>query len=359
MALIEVAQGKRPAETYIYGGKVLNVYSGEVLPLNIAVHQGRIAYTGAQRSMVGPDTRTIDASGFVLTPGYVNAHDHSDVLTTPTTHSAEALRRGSTTIFYNGRHIPFLTGPKEYRQIIDELSALPVKLFFGIDIAKGAFRLTAGTEEDYEAVRYLLTSTRTFGLNEVVRWAEVIGGDSVLLQKLTLALQQGKTVEGHTAGASYDKLNALVAAGFQSCHESINLQEVLNRLRLGLYAMLRCSSIRPHDLPDMLRAITESGVSSNRLILVPDGMIPSDCMEKGNMDFVVASAIDAGVEPVTAYQMASLNPATHFGMDGEIGGIAPRRWADILFLRDLREPTPLRVMSSGEMVVEDGRLTVD
>ncbi|MDP2659108.1 MAG: adenine deaminase C-terminal domain-containing protein [Dehalococcoidia bacterium] len=359
IAMVEVAQGKRPADTYIYGGDVVNVYSGEVLPQNIAVHRGRIAYVGAQRSMVGPDTRTIDASGFVLTPGYVNAHDHSDVLTTPTTHSAEALRRGSTTIFYNGRHIPFLVGPEEYRQIIDQLSALPVKLFFGIETGKGGYRLTQDTGEDYEAVRYLLTSPRIFGLHEVVRWAEVIGGDRSLLQKLTLVLQHGKTVEGHTAGASYDKLNALVAAGFQTCHESISLQEVLNRLRLGLYAMLRCSSIRPHDLPDMLRAITESGVSSSRLILVPDGMIPSDSIEKGNMDFVVASALDAGVEPVTAYQMATLNPATHFGMDGEIGGIAPRRWADILFLRDLREPTPVRVMSSGEMVVEDGRLTVD
>ncbi|MDO8691528.1 MAG: adenine deaminase C-terminal domain-containing protein [Dehalococcoidia bacterium] len=359
MALVEVAQGKRPAETYIYGGDVLNVYSGEVLPLNIAVYGGRIAYAGAQRNMVGPDTRTIDASGFVLTPGYVNAHDHGDVLTTPTTHAAEALRRGSTTIFYNGRHIPFLVSPEEYRQMIDELSALPLKLFFGIDTGIGAYRLTPDTWEDSEAVRCLLSSPRIFGLHEVVRWAEVIGGDRALLQKLTLALQHGKSVEGHTAGASYDKLNALAAAGIQTCHESISLQEVLNRLRLGLYAMLRCSSIRPHDLPDMLRAITESGVSSSRLILVPDGMIPSDCIEKGDMDYLVASALDAGVEPVTAYQMATLNPATHFGMDGEIGGIAPRRWADILFLRDLREPTPVRVMSSGEMVVEDGRLTVD
>ena len=359
VALVEVAQGKRPAETYIYGGDVLNVYSGEVLPLNIAVYGGRIAYAGAQRNMVGPDTRSIDASGFVLTPGYVNAHDHSDVLNTPTTHSAEALRRGATTIFYNGRHVPFLVGPEEYHLIIDELSALPIKLFFGIEIAEGAYRLTADTEEDYEAVRRLLSSPRIFGLHEVVQWAEVIGNNRVLLQKMALALQQGKTVEGHSAGASYDKLNALVAAGFQSCHESISLQEILNRLRLGLYAMLRCSSIRPNDLPDMLRAISESGVSSSRLILVPDGMIPSDCVEKGNMDFVVASALDAGIEPATAYQMATLNPATHFGMDGEIGGIAPRRWADILFLRDLREPTPIRVMSSGEMVVEDGRLAVD
>lgn len=359
LGLIAVAQGKLPADVYISGGRVLNVYSGEVLAQNVALYEGRIAYVGLQQTMVGPNTKTIDASGQYLAPGYVNAHDHGDNLSTPTTHALEALRRGTTTIFFNGRQIPFLVEPEAYRLMIEELSRLPIKLFFGVDTADGAFHQRSGTVEDLEAFRSLLSHGRVFGLNEVVRWVDVMAGDRTLLLKLLLTLQAGKTVEGHTAGATYDKLNALAAAGVQSCHEGINLQDVLNRLRLGMYVLLRCSSIRPDDLPDMLRAITEHGVSTSRLALVPDGLVPPDTVGKGNMDFLVAGALAAGVEPATAYQMATLNPATHFGMDGEIGGIAPRRWADILFLKDLHEPTPNRVMSGGELVVEEGKLIVD
>ncbi len=359
IGLVEVAQGRIPADTYISGGRVLNVYSGEILSQNIAIHRGRIAYVGLQETMVGPGTKTIDATGYYLVPGYVNSHEHSDVVTTPTTHAQELLRRGTTTVFYNGRHVPFLLGPDEYLEMVKELSRLPVKLFFGIEAGLGAYDLVQGSPEDIDSVRALLSSDRIFGLHEVVRWTEVIGGDQTLLQKLQLTRERGKLVEGHAAGASYDKLNALAAAGFDSCHESINLQDVLNRLRLGLYVMLRCSSIRPDDLPDLLRVVTEQGLSSGRLILVPDGMMPPDTIEKGNMDYLVAGALEAGVDPATAYQMATLNPATHYGVDGDIGGIAPRRWADILFLRDIREPTPYRVMSNGEIVVDEGRLLIE
>lgn len=359
LRLVDVAQGKQPADLYVSGGQVLNVYTGEIIKANIAVSDERIAYVGLQETMVGPNTRKIDASGSFLVPGYVNAHDHGDVLSTPTTHSMEALRRGTTTIFYNGRHLPFFVSPSGYRRIIEELADLPTKLYFGVETAEGAYRIVADRQQELDTVAELLSSDRIFGLHEVVRWTDVLAGDAHLLQKLTLALQAGKTVEGHTAGASYDKLAALAASGYQSCHESINLQDVLNRLRLGLYVMLRCSTIRPDDLPDMLRSITEMGLSSNRLMLVPDGMVPSDDIEKGNMDYLVDRTIAAGVDPITAYQMATINPATHFGMDGEIGGIAPRRWADILFLTDLSHPTPFRVLSKGVIVADEGRLTVD
>ncbi len=357
--LMEVAQGKRPAEAYIAGGQVLNVYSGEVLSQNIAIHRGRIAYVGVQETMVGPHTRVIDASGFYLTPGYVNAHEHGDVLSTPSVLAQEMLRRGTTTIFFNGRQVPFLLGYQEYGRLIDEMTGLPVKLLWGIETGMGIHGLPSGGMADEGAVRGLLARDRIFGLHEVVRWTDVIAGDPVLLQTIAITRLHNKRVEGHTAGASYDKLNAVVAGGVHSCHESISLQEVLNRLRLGLFVMLRCSSIRPDDLPDMLRAITEIGVNTSRLALVPDGLVPADVLEKGNMDYLVAMALAAGVDSMTAYRMATLNPATYFGLDGEVGGIAPRRWADILFLRELTEPTPIRVMCNGEIVAEEGRLLVE
>ena len=354
--LLEVAQGKRAAEAYIAGGQVLNVYSGEVLPQNIAVHRRRIAYVGLQQAMVGPDTRVIDASGYYLVPGYVNAHEHGDVLYTPTTLAQEVLGRGTTTIFCNGRHIPFLMGPKEFGQMVEELSSLPIKLFWGIETGRGAYRLGPDDLLAQEPLVELLNLERVFGLHEVVRWTDVVGGDPTLLQVIVTSNQHARRVEGHTAGASYDKLNAVAAAGVHSCHESINLQDVLNRLRLGLYVMVRCSSIRPNDLPDMLGAVTKLGLSTSRLILVPDGLIPADVVEKGNMDYLVARTLEAGVAPSTAYQMASLNPATYFGVEGDLGGIAPRRWADILFLEDLRKPTPVRVMSNGQIVADGGSL---
>jgi adenine deaminase len=167
-------------------------------------------------------------------------------------------------------------------------------------------------------------------------------------------LKAGKTIEGHTAGASEKKLTAYVANGVSSCHEPINADQVLTGLRMGLHIMVREGSIR-RDLEEIAK-IKDTGVDLRRLILATDGASSADLIEKGYMEYVVQKAIDCGFEPIAAIQMATLNVAEHFSLDGLIGGIAPGRYADLVIIPDIRTIDAKVVISNGKVVAKDGSL---
>jgi adenine deaminase len=153
-------------------------------------------------------------------------------------------------------------------------------------------------------------------------------------------------------------LNAVAAGGIDACHEAITKQEVLDRLRLGFWTILRHSSLRP-DIPELARAITEDGIDTRRVMLTVDGPAPRSIAEGGFIDEALRQCVAAGVTPMEAIQMATINPATYYGLDRELGGIAPGRRADLLILPDLTSFRPSRVMLEGREVAVDGRLTVD
>jgi adenine deaminase len=172
-----------------------------------------------------------------------------------------------------------------------------------------------------------------------------------------IALTKGlkKRVDGHTAGAKYDKLNRIAMAGVDSCHESINGQDILDRLRLGFYVMLRESSLR-QDLSLLLKTVAENRVLTNRLMLTTDGSMPAFYQAHGITDHLIRIALEEGMDPVSAYQMVTINPAVYFGLDHKIGGIAPGRDADMVILEGIRNPTPETVISRGRIVSEQGSL---
>jgi adenine deaminase len=175
-----------------------------------------------------------------------------------------------------------------------------------------------------------------------------------LLPRFEQALVAGKTLEGHSAGARDKKLAAYVAGGISSCHEPINAAQVLERLRMGLHIMVREGSIR-RDLAEIAK-IKDTGIDLRRLILSTDGVEPRDLIGKGYMEFVLRKAIDCGFDPVAAVQMATLNVAEHFSMDGYIGGIAPGRYADLVIIPDIHTIEAKMVISSGRVVAENGKL---
>jgi adenine deaminase len=163
----------------------------------------------------------------------------------------------------------------------------------------------------------------------------------------------GKTLEGHSAGAGDKKLAAYVAGGITSCHEPINAEQVLERLRLGLHILVREGSIR-RDLAEIAK-IKDNGIDLRRLILSTDGVEPRDLIEKGYMEFVLQKAIDCGFDPISAVQMATLNVAEHFSLDSLIGGIAPGRFADMVMIPDIKTIKARLVISSGKVIARDGR----
>lgn len=201
----------------------------------------------------------------------------------------------------------------------------------------------------------LLDSPWVVAAGELTRWPEAGEGNAALLQRLALAPGRRKRIEGHTAGASADKLAGLAAAGISSCHEPISAREALDRARMGIAVMLRQSSLRP-DLNVLLAALKEAPGLTSRVMLTTDGGSPAFIAEHGFVDHLVRLAMEAGIPPVDAYRMVTLNPATYFGLDQEIGGIAPGRYADLLLLQDLGEPRPAMVIARGRVAARDGKL---
>jgi adenine deaminase len=352
--LIRVSRGAAPADRYVRGGLLLNVYTSEVYPANVAISGERIAYVGARDDMVGPRTEIIDAAGHTLVPGYVEPHAHPWNLATPAALARHVLPLGTTTIFGDTLSVYELGGERGFERAAAALSRGPLK-FFWLIRPHGQTRTTADARRyPVAAVRRMLGHPWSAALGEVTRWSDVVAGRRGMLDRLALAPAAGKRIEGHTAGAGVEKLGALAAAGISSDHEPITAQEALDRARQGFALMLRHSSLRP-DLRGLLGPFVKSG-ALGRLMLTTDGSTPAFVAEHGFVDNLVRLALAEGVPPMEAYRMVTLNPATYFGKDADLGGIAPGRYADILLLADLLEPHPAAVIARGRLAARDGRL---
>jgi adenine deaminase len=353
-ALAAVARGEAKADRYVRGGLLLNVYTGELYPANVALKGERIAYVGLSEQMLGPRTEVIEAGGHTLVPGYIEPHAHPWNLATPAALARHVLPLGTTTIVADNLAVYELAGLRGFEAVVSALARGPLKFYWMV-------RPHAQSRSRGEAARFSLTAVRRMLANrwavavgEVTRWPDVWAGRPALLERLALAPARGKRIEGHTAGASAERLSALAAGGLTSDHEPITAQEALERARVGIALMLRQSSLRP-DLRDLLEPFVKSGDFS-RLMLTTDGSTTAFVAERGFVDALVRLAMDEGVPPVEAYRMVTLNPATYYGKDSDLGGIAPGRYADVLLLRDLSDPCPAAVIAAGRVVAREGRL---
>ena len=355
--LLAVASGREPADLYLDGATLLNVYSGELYPANVAVKGRRIAYVGRSRGMVGPGTQVLSLPGRILAPGYIEPHTHITGMATPEEFAREALRTGTTTLVADTLQILLHAPPDRIPRLLTLLSDMPVLVLWSLRL-HGSSHLPDESMFAPERIRRLLDVDAVRAVGEVTRWPAVYYGDEDLLQKIAMALASGRRVEGHAPGTSYERLVALGAAGWSSDHEAITAEEIVHRLRAGMYTMLRHLSLRP-DLPLLAPAITEERARSGRLMLTADGPEAVTIVEQGYLSHVIRQAIRSGVPPVLAYQMATINPAAYFGLDEEIGGIGPGRRADIVILTDLRDPAPECVVARGEVAVRDGRVVAE
>lgn len=354
--LIETARGERPAELFVRGGTIANVYSGELHAGNVAVTGGRIAYVGEGEGAIGPETLVVEAAGMVVAPGYVEAHFHPWVLYNPVSLVEAVLPLGTTTIFADNLFFYMQMGPDGFRAMIEDLKELPLTYLWMARLTSQA--MFPGEDEMFalEKVEPLLRRDDVVGTAEVTRWPALAAGDPNLVAGIRAAKALGKIVDGHTGGASEARLQPVVAAGIDADHEAITKREVLNRLRLGVWTMLRNSSLRP-DLPELLRAVTEDGVSTQRLMMTTDGPSPEFLADCGLMDGMLRVAVENGVPPIQALQMVTINPATLFRIDGQVGGLGIGRRADILLLPDLESFRPEIVITQGRVVAENGKLT--
>jgi len=349
--LLEVAAGRSPADRYLDGATLLNVYSGELYPANVAIACGRIAYVGPSHAMVGPETDVLSLPGAVLAPGYIDPHTHITGMVNPVEFAREAVRGGTTAVVADTLQFLLQTPTDRIPDVLRTLSEMPVHVYWFLRL-DAASPLADETRFSIDRLAPLLEIETVRAVGEVTRWPALYRGDDDLMRKIALALAAGRRIEGHAPGASYDRLVALAAVGWSADHEAITSDEVLHRLRAGVYTMLRHSSLRA-DLPVLARAITAERAASARLMLTADGPEAVTIAECGYMDHTIRQAIASGIPPVLAYQMATLTPATYFGLDEELGGIGAGRRADIAVLDDLRNPTPTLVLAGGQIAARD------
>jgi adenine deaminase len=354
-ALTAVARGAAPADRFLRGATLLNVYTGELYPAHVAIAGERVAYVGLRDDMVGPRTEVLDVTGRVLVPGYIDPHVHPAHLVTPAALTRHLLPLGVTTVFADTLQFWELGGLRAFRAVADALAASPLKFYWMI-------RAHSQSRSDDEARRFRLADLRralghpwTVAVGEVTRWPDAWAGADDMLRPLDLAHALRLRVEGHTAGAAAEKMSAIAAAGFTSDHEPITAREVLERARQGIAVMLRESSLRP-DLSGLIDALKDAPGLAARAMLTADGSMPAFIRDHGFVDHLLRVVMERGVAPADAYRMATLNAATYFGRDAELGGIAPGRYADICVLRDLADPRPETVVARGRVAASRGRL---
>jgi len=337
------------------GGTILNVYSGELLKMDITIKGEKIWYVGPSSDVVSGDTQVLDVGNKILVPGYIDPHFHPWFTYNPVSFGEEACRLGTTTIFCDNLIFYMLMGVRLFESFMEALSEMPIKFFW---FCRAVPQTPMTTEDELFSVKNLerlLKNPLVQSLGEITRWPEILRDNPKIIEMMRLTKSLKKRVDGHTAGAKYEQLGILSRAGVESCHESISAKEAIERLRLGFYVVLRESSLR-QDLSDLLRIVTENKVSTDRIMLTTDASSPLFYEECGATNHVLEIAMNEGIDPITAYRMVTINPAVYFGMDHEIGGIAPGRYADILALKDLAHPTPELVVSKGRIIAENSNL---
>jgi adenine deaminase len=337
------------ADLVLLGGTVLNVYSGELIKANVAVKDEKILYVGEMTDAEFENASVMDVTGKVLVPGYIEPHCHPWLLYNPLSFAEEAVCMGATSFFCDNLIAYSLMGPARFEKFMSALSEMPVKIFW---TCRAVPQTPMENETDLfsvENVAQILKHPNAASLGEITRWKKAAQKDPELLSLIGAVKDLGKRVDGHTAGARNQWLNLIASAGVESCHESINGEEALERLRLGFYVMLRESSLR-QDLQELVREVVKHGVLTDRLMLTTDASTPAFHQKYGYTDHILTTAMQEGMDPVLAYRMVTINPAVYFGMDHRIGGIAPGRDADILVLEDLSHPVPETVISMGNII---------
>ncbi|MGC8494144.1 MAG: adenine deaminase C-terminal domain-containing protein [Syntrophobacteraceae bacterium] len=351
-ALMRVAAGTEPADMLLLNGSVVNVYTGEIMKnCPVAIKGKWIAAVGPEAaSVAGESTLVYDAAGKTLAPGLIDGHTHAWFFTMEA-FLPYAIKGGVTTIITETLEFFPVGGCEAIAELLDAVGDQPIKIFG----TTPAFISTSIAQNGYseKTLEKLLERDDILGIGESF-WQAVLQDPEAMTQRFQMALDRGKLLEGHSAGAKGKKLASYAASGISSCHEPITCQEALDRLRLGIYVMVREGSVRK-DLQN-ISPIAKTGVDLRRLVLVTDSVEPAELVEKGYLEVVVQKAIDSGFDPVSAIQMATLNVAEHFNLDSVIGGIAPGRCADILVLPDAKTIAPETVISNGRIVYRDKKL---
>lgn len=364
--LVATARGDLPATLVIRGGRLVNVCTREIIDgVNVAAQGSRIAYVGrGEPFTVDDNTVIIDAAGRYIAPGFLDGHCHIESSQLTVSQFARAvLPLGTTGGFFDAHEIANVLGLSGLRLMLEEARTTPLMAYIQVASCVPASSLeletpgaVIGPREIAEAMSW---GPDVIALGEVMNFPGVVYGEPRMIEEIQTALALGRVVDGHYTWPPDDRLVAYAAAGVTGDHENVTAEDVLARLRLGMYAKMRRGSAW-HDVAATIRAYTEYGIDTRRMVLVTDDRSSESLLDEGHMDFVVRHAIQQGVPPLVAIQMATINTAERFGVARDVGSVTPGSYADIiLFEGNLADVRVSLTIAAGAVVAENGRMCVE
>ncbi len=345
--LLAVARGDEPADLVLRGGRVLNVFTGELEAVDVAIAGPYVAGLGSYEGR-----EVLELEGAVVVPGLMDTHVHIEsAMVSPPQFARAVLPRGTTTVVTDPHEIANVTGAAGIRYMVAASEGLPLSVFINLPSCVPATHMaTAGADLDAAALTALRDLPRVLGLSEFMNVPGAVLGLPGAIEKL-LAFRDGH-IDGHAPEVGGAWLQAYAAAGPSTDHESITAEEALAKVRAGIYVLVR-EATSAKNLRDLLPVITPE--NARRFAFATDDRHPSDLLDEGHLDHLVRLAIAVGLDPVTALRMATLNAAEAFGLRDR-GAVAPGRRADLVVTPALETFEAALVFTGGQLVAQDGEL---
>ncbi|QHW29762.1 adenine deaminase [Paenibacillus rhizovicinus] len=346
---IRVAAKQEPADLVIRNGRIVNVFTGEMLTGDIAISGGVIAGIGSYEGK-----ETVDAQGRYIVPGFIDGHVHIESsLLTPPQFARVLLLHGVTTVITDPHEIANVAGTTGIQYMLDAAEGLPIDSYVMLPSCVPATPFESnGATLVAEQLAPFYNHSRVLGLAEVMDYPSVANTEKHMLDKLAATHKADALIDGHAAGISRDGLNVYMAAGIRTDHESVNLQEAQDRLDMGMYLMIREGTVAK-DLDALLPVVTAR--NARRCLFVTDDKLIDELVNEGSIDHILRLAMAKGLDPITAIQMATLNAAECFRLHRH-GAIAAGYQADLVLLDDLENVKIHQVYKRGRCVVDAGRI---
>lgn len=345
--LIAAAKGEEPADMVLRNAKIVNTLSGEIEDGSVAIYQGYIAGIGDYRDAA----RVVDVGGRYIVPGLIDGHVHVESsMLHPAEYAGAVVPRGVSAVVTDLHEIANVAGLRGIRYLMESTRTLPLDFYFMAPPCVPATDLeTSGAELGVEELRTALRWRNVIGIGEMMNFPGVLHGDEQVMRKIRLA--GGRPIDGHAPGLRGKELNAYIAAGIGSDHESTMLEEGREKLRRGMHLMIREGSSEK-NLDELLPLVDDR--TYKRCLFVVDDRTCADLLREGDVDAVVRKAIDGGLDPVRAIQMATINTAEYFGLE-RVGAVAPGYVANFVVVDDLLRLSADMVFHRGKLVAEGGK----
>jgi len=345
--LIDVAMGRKPCDLILKNGKIVNVFSGEIHSGGIGIYKDKIVGIGNYIAK-----KEIDLKGKHICPGFFDGHVHIESsMITPKEYAKAVVPKGTTSIVTDPHEIANVLGLEGIKYMLETSNGLPINVFVMLSSCVPATNLeTSGASLSAFDLSLFLDSPNVLGLAEVMNYPGVMDKDPEVMAKISKA--KNKRIDGHAPGLKGRGLNAYIAAGIKSDHECTTLKEASEKLKRGMYIMIREGTTAKNLLALLPLVKAEN---SSKFFFVTDDTSPRDLLKEGHMNSMIKRAIEHGIGPITAIQMATLNTSEYFKID-DLGAIAPGYKADMVVFDNFNEFNIEMVFKDGVLVAKNGKM---